>query len=116
MKQRRVKADQSPQLSLSASNLAKLQKVLEPSFTEIHTRLAQDSEKLSRRPVKAAAWPQCGRRQIVDHLWELCGTWVPAQPSQRDGCCSLSTIQILPKFLSWPSLIQTHLRKEFLRK
>lgn len=36
MKHRRVKADQSPQLSLSASNLAKLQKVLEPSFTEIH--------------------------------------------------------------------------------
>ena len=30
---------------LSASNLDKLQKVLKPSFTELHTRLAQDSEK-----------------------------------------------------------------------
>ena len=46
MKQRRVKADQSLHLSLSASNLDKLQKVLEPSFTELHTCLAQDSEKL----------------------------------------------------------------------
>lgn len=109
-----MKADQSPHLSLSASNLAKLQKVLEPSFTEMHTRLAQDSEKLSRRPVEAAAWPQCGRRQIVDHLWELCGTQVsPAQPSQRDGCCSFHR-QILPKFLLWPSLIQTH-SEEFLK-
>lgn len=60
MKQRRVKADQSLHLSLSASNLDKLQKVLKPSFTELHTRLAQDSEKLSRRPMEAAVWPQCG--------------------------------------------------------
>ena len=60
MKQRRVKADHSLHLSLSASNLDKLQKVLEPSFTELHTCLAQDSEKLSRRPMEAAVWPQCG--------------------------------------------------------
>lgn len=61
MKQRRVKADQNLHLPLSTSNLDKLQKVLEPSFTELQTRLAQDSEKLSQRPMEAAAWPQWGR-------------------------------------------------------
>lgn len=60
MKQRWVKAEQSLHLPLSASNLDKLQKVPEPSLTELHTRLAQDSEKLSRRPTEAAARPQCG--------------------------------------------------------